>query len=156
MDQPAALQADYCDLKFIKGRKVCQIVLEIPIEAAGRFVKLFGTPLPDRSVPVALVRLNQEATEKPGDGRNDGEAEQDKRRQTRSQRAYWRCQEPTFRRFLVERYGITDPDMATADAVRLVCKVQSRSEFDSHPGAAAAWDALDSRYLAWLKAPEVV
>lgn len=35
MSEPAAFSATYSDWKIVKGRKVVQIVFEVPVEAAG-------------------------------------------------------------------------------------------------------------------------
>lgn len=58
-DQPAAIRATYSDLKFLKTRKVAQVVLELPIEQAGEFVSLFGAPDPSRETWVAVALLSE-------------------------------------------------------------------------------------------------
>lgn len=55
-----AIAGTYSDLKFIRTRKVCQVVVEIPIEQADNFVRAFGTPNPHQEVWVALARLQAE------------------------------------------------------------------------------------------------
>lgn len=62
-ERAAILEATYCDLRFVKGRKQCQIVLEIPTERAQAFVSMFGTPNPADPAWVALARLNSHPTE---------------------------------------------------------------------------------------------
>lgn len=57
-DKDSAITADYAQLKFVQGRKVAQIILEIPIEQGAEFVRMFGTPNPEEGTPVALARLN--------------------------------------------------------------------------------------------------
>ena len=42
----AAFKATYSDLRFVKSRKVAQIVLELPLEQADGFIQAFGTPNP--------------------------------------------------------------------------------------------------------------
>ena len=53
----AAFSGDYCDLKFVKTRKVAQITIEIPLEHAAAFVAAFGAPDPVNGVPVGFARL---------------------------------------------------------------------------------------------------
>ena len=61
----AAISGDYTDLKFIRTRKVCQVVIEIPMEQASAFIAAFGAPRPDGNVPVALAKLDMRATQSP-------------------------------------------------------------------------------------------
>jgi hypothetical protein len=41
-DEPAAFSATYSDWRVLKGRKVIQIVLEVPLEAAGHAYNVLG------------------------------------------------------------------------------------------------------------------
>jgi hypothetical protein len=149
----AAMQADYTDLKFIKTRKVCQVTLEIPIEQGEMFVKAFGTPNPANGVPVAIARIKPEANGKPV-------ASEAKERRSwddlsLAQQAGILCGEGSFLAFLRERYqfySIQDQADA-ATALRDQCAVQSRSELDSNPQAAAKFLELEREYKAWLTVP---
>lgn len=58
MDTPAVIRATYSDLKFLKTRKVAQIICEVPIENAGEIVKIFGAPDPSRETWVAVALLS--------------------------------------------------------------------------------------------------
>jgi hypothetical protein len=42
MEKPAAFSASYSDWKVIKGRKVIQIIFEVPMEAAGHAYNVLG------------------------------------------------------------------------------------------------------------------
>lgn len=42
MSEPAAFSATYSDWRVVKGRKVIQVVMEIPIEAAGHAYNVLG------------------------------------------------------------------------------------------------------------------
>lgn len=42
MSSATAFSGSYCDMRFVKSRKVAQIVVEIPIEQAAAFVAAFG------------------------------------------------------------------------------------------------------------------
>ncbi len=157
MSAPAAITGDYCDLRFVKGRKVAVIHIEIPIEAAGDFVKACGTPSPATGVPVAIARLKPDAkqaepvkAEKPQ--RKWGEL-------SRAEQAGIACTEMRFWRFLSDRaqnkITISNADEA-ATAVRSICNVCSRAILDNSQTAALAWDSLYSDFQFWLRAPEVV
>ena len=152
MTSPAAIQGDYVDLKFIKSRKVCQIVVEVPIEAGPSVVQAFGTPLPDKNIPVALARL--ESQPEPAKKKRKMEEMQ------RSQQAGLLCTDRRFQTFMVERHDANIwmdaqddiREQSCATAVRQLCNVNSRAQFDGpNEKAAAAWDTLYSEYQAWLK-----
>lgn len=156
MNDAAVISADYVDLKFIKSRKVCQIVVEIDIDHAQKFVAAFGTPNPATGVPVALARIDPNAKAEPVKGekpkRQWGEL-------SRAEQAGIACSEMRFWRFLSERARsaglITNADEA-AIAVRTICGVNSRANLDTRQAAALAWDSLYSDFQYWLHAPEVV
>lgn len=142
MPAPAAFSADYVDLRFIKSRKVAQVVVEIPIEQAAAFVATFGTPNPAEGVPVALARLvpTQEAPREPA---------KDRRRFTDlppSQQAAIRCNETNFWRFA----SVAD-DTEAAEFVRKRCRVRSRSDLNTNAEAAERWNAIEGDYFAWQR-----
>ena len=171
MSDQAAISGDYCDLRFVKGRKVAQIIIEIPIEAAGVFVQAFGTPQPDKTVPVALARIHpprpvctcdlpagsehlpgcpsaptlKQQLEKSIE-HEDTKAKRSWSELPRAQQAGIACEADNFRRFLVAQYGNAPPD----DLVRKLCHVSSRREFDSDPEAGKRWDTLYSHYRLWV------
>lgn len=154
-----AIQGDYCDIKFIKSRKVAVICIEIPIEAAGEFVNAFGTPLPDRTVPVAIARLVPDTGLKEK-VRESVEHEKSKRNWdelSRAQQAGIACNEKGFWRFLDEAHpylsSIWNAE-AAAEAVRSLCGVASRKDLDSGE-ASHLWDSLYDGYRVWLQAPDV-
>ena len=138
MTAPAAMQADYCDLKFLKGRKVIQVVLELPIEAGAAFVSAFGTPDPSKTIPVAIARLDQSA--KPE--RKGGKL---------AQRAGILCHQGGFRKFL-EGSFMMDKE-GPAGIIRMICGVESRADLDHNPEAARKFLDLESEYKAWLTVP---
>lgn len=68
---------------------------------------------------------------------------------SRAQRAGILCGDARFRRFLDENHGVhpvTGADDAAA-VVRTLCRVKSRSEFDTDEAAGKRWDWLESAYL---------
>lgn len=156
MTSPAAIQADYCDLRFIKSRKVCQIVVEIPIEAGGAFVAAFGTPDPSKGVPIALARIDQNT--KAIAALYGKETEPERKGGKLAQRAGILCSEGGFQRFVAERVakmaGMAAPvnnidpeDVAVF--VRNHCGVESRAELDHDVEAARKFNDLEMEYKAW-------
>lgn len=174
MSTDRAIAAEYCDLKFIKGRKVAQIIMEIPIEKASEFVEKFGTPLPDRSVPVAIARLNEVGAKRVSTRlaggppperapRHDGEhstlvPQEPALLRPLSQQCAMTCLGARFHRFLEEtrshHIGKTAQvdEEGAADYVRWWCGVESRSELDRNELAACKWKELYHEYQAWLRA----
>lgn len=68
----------------------------------------------------------------------------------RTAQAAIRCSEPDFWQFLRRMHGwdVIDKDSA-ALAVRSICNVLSRADFNTNQDAAARWDALEGTFYAW-------
>jgi hypothetical protein len=105
-DEPAAIKATFSDFKLIRTRKLCQLVLEIPIEEADNaLAALGGIPQPQSDHWVAVARLNGVAKPEP--------EPKEKRRWEDlklSMQASIRCGEPAFQKFVVA----TDTEQAAA------------------------------------------
>jgi len=72
-----------------------------------------------------------------------------------SVQAHWCCEDTLFWAFLRERgHKVTDADSA-AEAVRHICLVLSRSQFDVHPVAAERWRELHGQFVVWRVVPEL-
>jgi len=58
MTDAAAIQATFSDYRTVKGRKVLQIIFEVPIERQGEVFAALGYPMPDaeRWCAIALLR----------------------------------------------------------------------------------------------------
>jgi hypothetical protein len=63
-----------------------------------------------------------------------------------AQQSALRCADARFQKFV----NAGDADAAAA-AVRRVCGVESRAEFDKDSGAAALWRRLDAEFEGWLR-----
>jgi hypothetical protein len=69
-----------------------------------------------------------------------------------SQQAAATGQDQRFWAFLNQRIGGGVNSLQTAaQTVRFCCNVDSRSEFDTNPEAAARWRNLKAEYEAWLR-----
>lgn len=150
MSAPAAFKATYSDLRFVKSRKVAQVMLELPIEQADAFVKAFGTPNPASETWVGIARLDisKVANEAPKAKRQFCDLPP-------AQQAALRCNEPAFWTFLATRFAVDviDADRA-AEEVRIECDVASRSELNSNKAASERWKALDDAYWGWSRGLE--
>lgn len=143
----AAIQGDYVDLRFIKGRKVCQAVIEFPIEMGTSFVAAFGTPSPATGIPVAIARL-------------DPNAQHERKGGKLAQRAGILCNEGAFAKFLYDIDVGLGPSVFGGEfdgkpdaALRYMCGVESRADLDHNDKAARKFLDLEASYKAWLSVP---
>ncbi len=153
-DAPAAFQATFCDWRLIKGRKVVQIVLEVPLELSDAAYKaLGGMPDPAESVWCAVARLRsaeEEVKTEPTSelpARSPRQVSPEKRL---AQQAGIACADLMFQHYLVEEGMISEPNETLASiAVRQFCEVESRREIVLGTPAADKWDQLHGRFLTW-------
>lgn len=141
------LKATYADLKTVKTRSTCQVILELPIEALTDVVALLGAPVPGNEVWVAIARLRPDTQPQ--------KALEDQKRGTLAQQAGILCNDPAFRRYLAEAgdsrdFAMLDLDMA-ADAVRDHCGVNSRADLDRDETAAQRFRDLRADFKIWLQ-----
>src|SRR3954471_1246437 len=102
MTDAAVTQGTFADFRLIKGRKVAQLVFEVPIEQADQaLAALGGLPQPATEAWVALARLETKA-----------KVTSIKTDNTKlSLEAVMRCKEPAFQAFLRENeafYNVRD------------------------------------------------
>lgn len=143
-----AVLATFCDARPVKSRSVLQLVLEVPIEQADDAMKMLGGfPLPSESrwVGIALAPKERAKIEAP--------AEHKDRKPFNtlplSQQAGIRCNDPAFKSFLDGKYPALSASEPAA-AVRMLCAVRSRGEFDKEFAAGERWEILDAEFKAWL------
>lgn len=68
MSEPRVIRADYSNWRPVAGRKVLQLILEVPIEQTADVMEKLGFPLPGESkwVAVALLENGKPASESEG------------------------------------------------------------------------------------------
>lgn len=68
MSEPRVIRADYSNWRPVAGRKVLQLILEVPIEQTADVMEKLGFPLPGESkwVAVALLESGKPASENEG------------------------------------------------------------------------------------------
>ena len=141
METPAAIKASYADYRRVKGRKVLQLIFEVPLEQAPQVHEAFGEPLPDGSSWVGIARIDENAVvEKKGGGKL-------------CQRAGILSNEGAFITYLnVERQSdIKYAGMPVAQVIRDICGVTSRKELDHNPEAGRKFLDLVASYEAWKR-----
>ena len=120
----AATRATFSDFRIVKGRKVCQLVFELPIEAADEALKaLGGLPQPATERWFGIARLTEEAVRKDDAKARYQQASEGEQAVTR---AALLCEDPAFQ----EWCGVTTTGDA-ADRVRNYCGVTTRRAFVS-------------------------
>jgi hypothetical protein len=134
------LKAQYADLKTVKTRSTCQLILELPIEALTDVVALLGAPLPGGEVWVAVARLRPET------GAPPAELPAPKRSASLAQIAGIMSNEGAFQRFI----RVKNADEA-AEYIRAHCHVSSRANIDGNEDATAAFRELKGNYELWMR-----
>ena len=135
MESPAAIRASYSDYRRVKGRKVLQLIFEVPLEQAPQVHEAFGEPLPDGSSWVGIARIDENAVV-------------EKRGGKLCQRAAILCNEGAFQKFAAQTGSFADT-FTTADILRYWCGVTSRKELDHNPEAGRKFLDLVAQYEAW-------
>jgi hypothetical protein len=137
----AAFSATYSDWKVIKGRKVVQVVFEVPIESADLAYQVVGgMPHPGTEAWFGIAKLDPRQQQKEPSAPRKAPVPTAQPRQSHPAGApsYAKqlgiaCNEPAFWDFVREKLprngciAVTDEKQA-ADAVRFLCGVKSRSE----------------------------
>jgi hypothetical protein len=165
----AAFQATFADWKLIKGRKVVQVVFEVPIELADHaYGVLGGMPNPASEVWCAVARLQTEGGEAPASNNvpadtrprpsppSDG-AKRTFRELNPAQQAGILCNEEAFWLFLKERENLTiRSSEQCADAIRNFLNIKSRTEIAKDHRTRVLWNQYVTDYRAWMKEAEVI
>lgn len=149
MDAPAAIRATFADYRRVRGRKVGQLVFEVPLEQLhDAIASLGGEPSVEQDTWVAIARLVKDVT-----------APEPKEKRTITQlhggsQAALICKKPAFWRFLQEeRDTWCSSEEEAAAYVRHFCEVKSRSEIETNAKARNRWHLLYSAFSAWLAEP---
>ena len=151
MTDAAAISGDFATYRHVQGRKVLQLVIEVPAEIAATVFATLGTPGAGEGIPVALARLHS-----PAEPIAKPEAPKERRPFSElpySQQAAMRCGEPSYEHFLWYTHGLHQ-DTNPAEVIALVrheCGVTSRSEIVKGTPAGDKWEALEAEYWAWQR-----
>lgn len=148
MEKPAAIRGTFADFRLIKGRKVAQLVVEIPIEEAdAALATLGGLPQPAAERWVALAILKTQPPQAVKQKRKFSELDA-------TMRAGIICGEPAFWRFLSKEYdGNVICEEEAEQWVRDFCGVDSRRGLNDNPPALEKWNRLQDLYITWKREP---
>lgn len=142
----AVIAATFSDLKLIRGRKVCQLVFEIPVEQAQAATAALG--FPHSETWCAIARLNK--TSGPCPTRGPEQAAGDRALDAapaapkpNSTRAVMMAKDVAFQRYT------QSADEAEADkAIKLFCRVDSKAELNAPP-ASMMFERLRHDFNVW-------
>lgn len=166
MTEQAAIKATYADYRRVKGRKVLQLIFEVPIEKAPDVHDTFGEPSSEGATWVALALLdNEKIQDSELKAQLKASVELEKKKEPRewgqllpSNQAALKCNEPMFWQFLNEERqiyihatSVNDP-ISAATALRKYCGVNSRADFDTNPSKRRVWELLYDDYQTWERA----
>jgi hypothetical protein len=155
MDKHAVLRGTFSDFKLIRGRKVAQLVIEVPLEQADAALQaLGGIPNPADERWVAVARLNQQAKQASQAEESD-EAGRRRRFHEMNPAAQiaMSCSSPSFREYLRDhKCGFLPDDKDACDKwLKGYLGIQSKTEVVPGSEAFALWNDLRGSYEVWLK-----
>lgn len=154
MSKPAAIQATYATFRHIQGRKVLQIVFEVPEEKSSEVLAFVGAPNHESARWFAIAKLDPSVaagTDSPAQ-RASGEMPIKTARAwkntPRSQQAAIKLQDPVFCEWLTKAYlarvsikGLGTPE----EILKAVLGIQRKRDLDNpeiHPFKGEDWDRL--------------
>lgn len=126
-----AIRATFSEWRMVKGRKVLQMVMEVPLEHQEQVGRVLGYPQPDVDLWVGIARITEEAAQRGG---------------RYAQQAGILCNEGAFQKWI----EASDAEGA-AQKVRDYCGVLSRSHLDTNDTAARKFLDLKADYQNWLR-----
>lgn len=156
MSEPCVIRADYANWRPVAGRKVLQLVFEVPIEQTADVMAKLGVPMPGESLWCAIAVLDSpvaQRSEPPAHnglvaGSNPAGATKDRKPFASLplvQQCAIRCNDNEFKLFLNASNGVD-----AADKVRKMCGVTSRSELTAGSKPGKEWLRLEGEYQAYL------
>ena len=175
MTDAAIISGQLVDVRNVGTHKCVKLTIHVPAEYAPKVFECFGWPTGVDPVPVALARLVEGGDAIDPPPRQNGEATNNKRPDTRPRvesaprgafndmppvkQAGILCADPVFWKYLNER-GQTlvhvENEEDAAFAVRRVCHVESRKDIVAGTDAHHKWDLMLKSYRAWQREPEYV
>lgn len=165
----AAFSATYSDWRVIKGRKVVQVVFELPLEKADEaYQVLGGMPIAASEVWCAVARLGSSGGDTRQEGSGDScasmqsSAAPSHSKKSPAQIAGYLCTLPTFHKFLQEKFTEvwwrnSAPSRATEEEIAKqciydICTVTSRTQLTKEN---TEWNALQIAFQLWERHPEL-
>lgn len=160
----AVFSATYSDWKVVKGRKVVQVVFELPLETAdAAYQALGGMPIPAKEVWCGIARLaSSSAVEQDAvNVRVAGSIPASSAPKSQGQIAGYLCTLGSFQEFLRQKFtdqwvpnavpGRSKDDVAK-ETIYDICAVTSRTQLTKEN---VEWHALQLAFKLWENHPEL-
>lgn len=146
----SAVWADFAHINTVKGRKVCVLTLEAPLEDLPEILKRLGNPIGADTIPVAIAPVDPEMVKAALDIKPQAKAQPSGSSKPfaslpLSQQAAIRCGDVLFQEYL----GL-EAEADAADYVRCHCGVKSRSQITDANLSGGRWQQIETMYQAWL------
>lgn len=132
------LQADFATWRPVQGRKVLQLIFEVPIENTEHVLKILGVPNPGDSKWCEIKLLQPEAEGQVSEANGSHKKWNE---YTRSQQAAILCSDPEFQRY----FSGGGSELMTKEMLRRQLRIESRKELDK-PENHARWDEFVAIY----------
>ena len=154
MTSPKVIKATFSDWRPVKGRKVLQMVFEVPLEQTSEVLTMLGAPMPDAETWCAIALLDMQKFDA------DGNLPDEDKNYHEGEPVY---ESPTPRRAfcdlpMPQQAGIKSADLRfqlfmstlpvgkesedAASAIRAFCGVTSRADIQTGTKAGERWLAL--------------
>jgi hypothetical protein len=137
-----AFQATFASFRLVQGRKVAQLIFEVPIEAADNALSVLGgVPNPEQTRWVGIARIDPKATKPKLSGKDLWRA---------SSECAMLCKEPRFWEFLIKCYQWECCNENEAMViVRTILGIDSRADLDRDAEATVRWSNMKDYYEKW-------
>lgn len=140
----SAVRGTFADFKTVKTRGVCQLIIEVPIEAADNALTLLGGVPQAKAeqwvgiAPIAAPKASATPTETEAPKLKGGPI---------CKRAVLLCKNPDFRNWWMGFSAMhTDAERLAKERMWKDFNIESRAELDHNPSAAALFEQLERHY----------
>jgi hypothetical protein len=150
LSEPRAIAADFVTFRHVQGRKVLQVVCEVPVEEMGKVFDVLGTPSTGESLWIALAPMPKQAQAEPSAAAPTKEHRKFSELPL-PQQAGIRCQDKDFHWFLMDEYPtIAARSTEPKGIICELCGVNTRSELTHGEASGDMWHSIEARYQSWL------
>jgi hypothetical protein len=135
------IQADFSSFRPVNGRRILQLVFEIPIENGEEALRMLGMPRPGENRWCAIALLDLKPKQAEGQVSEANGSPKKWSEMKRSQQAWLLCEDPAFWSYFDVKTEDTIIDTARTAATKLRAHfhLRTRSELDL-PENHARWD----------------
>ena len=141
MTMPKVIKATFSDWRPVKGRKVLQMVFEIPLEQTSEVLTMLGAPMPDSETWCAIALLDMRKFDADGNLPDEPRAGRAFCELPFPQQAGIKSNDLKFQLWLSKKDVGRECEDA-AEAIRLWCGVTSRADIQPGTKAGERWLAL--------------